>query len=654
MKRWFAAAAACAALVCVADDKVAIETLFKVPQYRQMSISPDGKTLAAIAPVGAKQNLVVIDLATKKASAVTSFIGTDVLSYNWVNSKRIAFTTGTLATKVADFRGGALMAADIDGNQFRDLQAARDVTAMAGATQRFTRLVRALPGETDDVIAQEIIPGRMEGAIIVENSRPGDLVRLDTRTGRRTSLGLGKPGSGESESWVVDSRGVARAFTVLSKGTTRIFYRAGADDAWKLLDEGRSLSMTWRPLAIGEDDRTLIVATRKDRDTLAIGVYDPQKRDVTEILAQHPRVDLEDLVSTRDGKVVGVRYEGDRGGTAWFDVELARVQKAVDTAMPDTVNRITWSTDRKRFLVSAHSDVLPSSFFLLDRGTGKLEWLADGAPWIDPKKMAEMRPVRYKARDGLDIPAFLTLPKGGDGKNLPLVVVVHGGPWVPAEPWGYDPEAQFLASRGYAVLQPQFRGTLGLGWKHFSASFKQWGRTMQDDITDGVRWAVDQGIADASRVCIYGASYGGYATMMGLIKDPDLYKCGINYVGVTDLDLFTTATWSDFAQSEFLQYEMKDMFGDIATERDRLMAVSPVEQAAKIKVPVLMAYGAADVRVVPEHGTRMRSALERNNRKVEWMMAEGEGHGFYDPENQKKFYGAMEAFLARHIGDKRN
>jgi len=265
-----------------------------------------------------------------------------------------------------------------------------------------------------------------------------------------------------------------------------------------------------------------------------------------------------------------------------------------------------------------------------------------------------MKVVHYKARDGLDIPALLTVPKGGEGKNLPMVVVVHGGPWVPHEGWGYDPEAQFLASRGYVVLQPQFRGTQGLGWKHFSSSFKQWGRTMQDDVTDGVRWAIDQGIADANRVCIYGASYGGYSTMIGLAKDPDLYKCGINYVGVTDLDLFESATWSDFAYGEFLQYEMKDMFGDMAKERSTLMAVSPVEQAAKIKAPVLMAYGAADVRVVPEHGTRMRAALEKNNRKVEWMMAEGEGHGFADPENQKLFYGAMERFLDANIGAKKN
>jgi dipeptidyl aminopeptidase/acylaminoacyl peptidase len=259
--------------------------------------------------------------------------------------------------------------------------------------------------------------------------------------------------------------------------------------------------------------------------------------------------------------------------------------------------------------------------------------------------------VRYAARDGLEIPAYLTVPKGSSGKDLPMVVMVHGGPWVPGDTWRWNPEVQFLASRGYAVLQPNFRGTTRYGWKHFSSSFKQWGLTMQDDVTDGVQWAVAQGVADPKRVCIYGASYGGYATMMGLAKTPDLFKCGVNYVGVTDLDLFVNATWSDFAYSEFLSYGIKDMFGDWNADRAKLLTVSPVELASRIKAPVLMAYGASDVRVVPEHGTRMKAALERVGHAPEvYMMVEGEGHGFQDMKNQVQFYGAMEKFLDKYIG----
>jgi dipeptidyl aminopeptidase/acylaminoacyl peptidase len=290
--------------------------------------------------------------------------------------------------------------------------------------------------------------------------------------------------------------------------------------------------------------------------------------------------------------------------------------------------------------------VSPGSFYLLDAKSRKLEWLADVEPWIDPKSMSPMKAVRYKARDGLEIPAYLTIPRGSGGKSLPMVVMVHGGPWVEGDMWGYNPEVQFLASRGYAVLQPNFRGTLRYGWKHYSASFGQWGLAMQDDIEDGTRWAIGQGLADPKRVAIYGASYGGYATLMGLARTPDLYRCGIDYVGVTDLPLLLTATWSDFAYSDYLQYLAPRLIGDVDKDAKRLRDTSPVNLASRIKVPVLMAYGASDVRVPIEHGERMKSALERAGVKYEWMVMTGEGHGFQQLENQKAFYGAMEKFLS--------
>ncbi|HET6263546.1 MAG TPA: S9 family peptidase, partial [Usitatibacter sp.] len=341
-------------------------------------------------------------------------------------------------------------------------------------------------------------------------------------------------------------------------------------------------------------------------------------------------------------------FQADRGGAAWFDPALARIQKTADAALPNAVNRLSWSRDRSLVVIESRSDVSPGAFYLLDMKGGKLEWLVDRAPWIDPKEMAPMQAVRYAARDGLTIPAYLTLPKGGE-KNLPLVVFVHGGPWVDGDTWGFDPDAQFLASRGYAVLQPNFRGTTRYGWKHFSSSFGQWGLAMQDDVTDGVKWAVEQGIADPKRICIYGASYGGYATMMGLAKTPELYRCGINYVGVTDVNLFLTASWADYADSDFIRYSVKQMVGDASKDAEKLKSVSPVEQASRIRVPVLMAYGGEDFRVPIEHGTRMRDALERNGLKPIWMVMPGEGHGFRDPKNQKEFYEAVEKFLAENL-----
>jgi dipeptidyl aminopeptidase/acylaminoacyl peptidase len=477
-------------------------------------------------------------------------------------------------------------------------------------------------------------------------------VCVGARMGRRSPIEMNKPDSGKGESWVVDREGVPRVLVLSAAGEHRkVYYRAGADAPWGKVEEfATSDASKWAPVAIADDGRTLYVASWVDRDKAAIARFDPATGKFVEVLAEHPQVDLGAVVLGQDGNPLGVRYNADRVGAAWFDETYAKLQAGLDKALPDTVNIISGSQDRERFLVFSYSDVSPGTFYLFDAKARKLEWLADSRPWIDPKKLSHMQAVRYKARDGLEIPAYLTIPNGSSGKNLPMVVMVHGGPWVEGDGWSYNPEVQFLASRGYVVLQPNFRGTTRYGWKHFSSSFKQWGLAMQDDVSDGVLWAVAQGVADPKRVCIYGASYGGYATMMGLAKTPELYKCGIDYAGVTDLALFASATWADFSFSTNLDYGMKTMMGDILADPARLKATSPVELASRIKVPVLMAYGSSDVRVIPEHGFRMKAALERNGNPPQWMFIEGEGHGFRDSKNVAAFYGAMEKFLDTNIG----
>ena len=467
-----------------------------------------------------------------------------------------------------------------------------------------------------------------------------------------TSILDARPDRGEQEGWIVDDRGVPRVMVARDRGQVRIHYRAAAGAPWVKLDEQSTTTPGWRPVAIADDDKTLLVADQRTRDKAAIVRYDPATKTFGEVLAEHPQVDLFGVIGDY-GHAVGVYYEADRGGTAWFDAELAGIQASVDRAMPGYVNRLSWSRDRNVVLVDSRSDRTPGSLYLLDRKAGKMEWLFDRRPWIKPAEMAPMKAVTYPARDGLPIPAYLTVPKDSPGKDLPMVVVIHGGPWVSGETWGFDPEAQFLASRGYAVLQPNFRGTTRYGWKHFASSFNQWGLAMQDDIEDGVRWAVAQGIADPKRVCLYGGSYGGYATMMGLAKTPDVYRCGINYVGVTDLSLLMTATWSDNAYSQSVQHTYREMIGDVDRDAARLTATSPVNLADRIKAPVMLVYGGMDARVPIAHGTRMRSALESAGAKPIWIAPEGEGHGFRDLKNQKVFYEAMEKFLDENIGAKR-
>jgi dipeptidyl aminopeptidase/acylaminoacyl peptidase len=303
-------------------------------------------------------------------------------------------------------------------------------------------------------------------------------------------------------------------------------------------------------------------------------------------------------------------------------------------------------------LVHSYSDIQPHTWNLFNTETGKLNKVGDSFAAVDPARMGTQEALRYTARDGLEIPALLTLPNGAARKNLPLVVLVHGGPYVRGGQWGWDPQAQFLASRGYAVLEPEYRGSTGFGSKHFRAGWKQWGLKMQDDIADGARWAIKEGIVDPKRICIAGASYGGYATLMGLINDPDLYRCGIDWVGVTDISLLYTGHWSfrsDMSDS-WKEYGMPDLIGDVVKDAQQFKATSPIEQAARIKQPLLLAYGGSDHRVPIYHGRKFYDAVKTTNPNVEMVVYDEEGHGWALPKNRIDFWRRVEKFLEKNIG----
>jgi len=646
--RRVALAAAClfVAAAALAAEGPPVATFFAGPRTGGMAISPDGTHIASLQVVDGHMNVVVMDLATRTSRPMPSTRTRDAVSVWWINDHRLLLESGTLGGRQKDVRGGGLYAVDIDGSNPRQLGSGLGETMERSklGLVRPIALVRMLPGGGDDFIAQEFLIGH-------RGTEPGALVRIDSRNGNRSYLSDDKPDKGDLEAWTVDRNGVGRTLTVSSEGSVRVWYRAADRAPWEKIGEYAVLSADkWAPVAVAADGKTLLAISWAGRDKAAIRRYDPAAHAMGEIVAEHPQVDLTDVVFSSDGEAIGVRYEADRAGFIWFDAERTALQHEIDKALPDTVNSMAGSRDLRRFVVTSTSDVQPGAFYLFDRDARKLEWLADSSPWIDPGQMSPMQPVRYAARDGLEIPAYLTLPRGSTGKDQPMVVLVHGGPWVEGARWYYNPEVQFLASRGYAVLQPNYRGTTRYGWKHFSSSFMQWGLAMQDDITDGVKWAIARGYADPGRICIYGASYGGYAALMGLAKTPELYKCAIDYVGITDLKLFVSGASSDLAYSPFMRYEARAMIGDPERDAARLKATSPVELAGEIKAPVFLAYGSADRRVIPEHGTRMKAALEAAGRKPLWMNAAGEGHGYRTMENDVKFYEAMEQFLAGNIG----
>jgi dipeptidyl aminopeptidase/acylaminoacyl peptidase len=330
----------------------------------------------------------------------------------------------------------------------------------------------------------------------------------------------------------------------------------------------------------------------------------------------------------------------------FLDERTERAHAAIRRQLPGYEIGIQAITDDEdRMIVAASSDRTAGTRYLYDAAADRLRKLGEVFPWLPETQMAAVKPITYRTRDGLTVHGYLTLPVGREPKRLPVVVNPHGGPWF-RDAWGFNQEAQFLANRGYAVLQVNFRGSTGYGRDFWLAGRKQWGLAMQDDVTDGVRWLVAEGIADPKRVCIYGASYGGYATLMGLVKEPDLYACGVDYVGVSNLFTFMKTIppyWKPMLAM------MEDLVGDPVADKEQLTRTSPALNAERIKAPLLVAQGARDPRVVKAESDQMVAALKARGIDVPYIVKEHEGHGFANEENQLEFYAAMERFLARYL-----
>ena len=627
-----------------ATASVAPDAFFRHPDHADFKLSPSGKYLAGLVPVQGRVRLSVLDLDAKTASVVGSVDGEDVATFEWVNDRRLVFSAMDLQAGLGEQRGGGLYAINRDGTESRVLApTVRQLIARGQVAPRYTALHGVLRDGSADVM-------------VIANDRsvryPG-IYRMDTLTAKKTWVGGEVPG--DVVGWVVDRKGVARAaVTEEKKGlAARTWWRPTADAAWVALGEYGLAEPHVAPVAF-DGDGSLIVAANQGRDTLALYHYDTDKKTLGNVLAAHPQADLNGGLrfDRKKNAIVGLVYDGMKPGSAWFDDDWARAQVTIDKALPGRMNVLQASEDGARILVLSYSDTDPGTYYLYDRDQRRLEFVAASRKAIDPARMPAREPVRYAARDGLEIPAYVTLPMGAATGKLPLVVLVHGGPNVRGGHWRWNAEAAYLASLGYAVLEPEFRGSLGWGRKHFEAGWKQWGLAMQDDLDDGVDWLAKQGTIDPKRVCIMGGSYGGYAVMLGLARNPERWRCGINFIGVTDINLLFEVGWSDFADSNYLRYAAKDLIGDPVKDAAQFKATSPLAQAARIKAPVLMAYGTDDRRVPLIHGEEMRDALRKQGTPVEWVAYVGEGHGFLVEANRIDFYTRVAKFLDAHLGAK--
>jgi dipeptidyl aminopeptidase/acylaminoacyl peptidase len=636
-----------------AAEPVPVADFFRSPMITSPVLSPNGKHVAAAIAGGpqGRRRLVVLNVADWSQSKLLAAFGdADVQTVHWVNDDRLVFTLTDTQSAFVGQVGQGLYAVDRDGKapprrlikrRWSNVSEASSRRELDGS-HRFVSVLR--DGSNDVVVSQYVLDGRNRLDSV-------SLFRLDTASAGTRLLTPNAPP--HVMSWAVDTHGEPRFALARDATKTRLYIKPAAAGPWTLLREldRFDAAQVYEPLGIDRNDALYLVATDSGTgDTSSLLRVDLRKADAP----PHPLVKLDghdfrgNLVWSADGEVLGVRHVAEEIGTHWLDPVLKKIQADVDRLLPDTNNLIACGDCRSpaTVLVWSASDRQPPRYLLYDVAAGTLKPVASSRPWIRPPTMAEREFARFAAHDGLEIPVHVTRPPNSSGP-APMIVLVHGGPWARAAGWNWDAESQFLASRGYVVVEPEFRGSHGYGSKLFRAGWKQWGLAMQDDVADAARWAIAKGYADPKRVCIAGASYGGYSTLMGLIRDPALFRCGVQWAGVTDIALQYDQQWSQ-AEDEVNAWGLPVLIGDREKDAAQFAATSPLQLASKIRQPVLMAHGEFD-RVVPiEQGIKMRNAL-RHNPNVEWIEYPTEGHGWTLEANNVDFWNRVERFLDRHL-----
>ena len=605
-----------------------VEDFFRQAERGYYRLSDDGAHIAFMRPVGVdgappRMNVFVQRInggtLVGEPRRVTAETARDINGFIWKGSGIILYTK--------DFGGDEnfqVLAADVQSGKRTDISVSGTVRAT---------IADPLPGDPDHIL-------------ITHNQRsPGlfDVYRVNVHTGASVMVA---ENPGNVVGWKADHAGKVRIAVASDGLNTQILYRDAETSNFKPLIT-TDYRTTVTPSLFTFDNKALYAMSNRGRDTQALVRIDPLRPDEEEVVFDPKVADVASVDYSLLRKVLTtVTYDTSRKQRVHFDPRMKEIHEKVAAKLPGyEIAFQSHSRNEDKFIVAATTDRTPGSRYLYEVSAGTLTKLADINPALRPDDMAPMQPISFKARDGLTIHGYLTLPKGRGRRNLPCIVNPHGGPWA-RDKWGYAAEVQFLANRGFGVLQLNFRGSTGYGRKFWEAGFGQWGLAMQDDITDGVKWLIAQGIADPKRIGIYGGSYGGYAALAGAAFTPDLYAAAVDYVGVSNLFTFMQSVpvyWKP------LMTKMHDMVGDPIKDRQRLTATSPALHADRIKTPLFIAQGARDPRVNKAESEQMVQALRQRGVDVQYMVKDNEGHGFRNAENRFEFYTAMEAFFRKHL-----
>jgi dipeptidyl aminopeptidase/acylaminoacyl peptidase len=622
-----------------------IEDFIKKEKFIAIKISPTGEYLAATIPIERKTALAILRRADYKVVASLSIPGdrTHVADFWWVNDERVLISaaqkigeleqpklTGDLYAINADgSRGGILVGQSVKGEGPGTRIQPKKVEEVAAF------LVDSLPDD-DKFALLSITPFSDDPFSRIE--------RLDVYSGRRVAVTQAPVRNAE---FVTDNAGNVRfAYGQDIDLSRRTYYRAAEGSEWRLVGNSGKGGRFEYPIGFAADNKTAYLLVENERGPNSLVAWDTSSDQKKELL-RDDNSDPMRIIPDYRGVPMGIAIMDGLPKTEFFDAQAptAKLYRKLEQAFSGQTVEVTSMTKDGRFaLVSTSSDRNPGDYYLFDTTSNKADYLLSSKDWIDPEKTASVKPVQFKSRDGLDIHGYLTSPVGAEAKNAALIVLIHGGPFGIFDRWGFDAEAQMLAAHGYAVLQVNFRGSGNYGAAFEEAGRREWGGKMQDDITDATRWAIQQGIADPKRICVYGASYGAYASLMGVAKEPDLYRCAAGYVGVYDLP--TMHTMGDIQERGSGESYINEWIGP----KESLAAVSPNRIADRIKVPVFLAAGGEDERAPIQHTELMEKSLKKANVTVESLYYPSEGHGFYKTENQREFYTKLLTFFQKHIG----
>lgn len=609
-----------------AGEQIPVELFFKDYVFNQMKISPTGEYLAATVPMEDRTSLVILRRSDMKLTGhVTLEKKAHVESFFWVNPTRILFTTSKREGRFAQpYRLGGIYGVNADGSK----------QGLVSTADYSMGMLDTLVDDDDYVMVQY---GTRSGFV--------SYGKMNVYNGSVNKY-RGFESPIPTDSMDTDRAGKVRFLHgyVSNLTTARLYLRDKEDSKWILVNDATETGLDMVFAGFSADEKTAYLISEEKTGPGSIYTFDMETLQ-KKLLLRDNNVDPAGLLgSPVDSGVFAAVFMDGKPRVEFLDKQnpfakdLMRMQQAFPGA---DVELASSSKDASLGIYLVSSDRIPGEYYLYDRTSGKASYLAAWQNWLKPESLAEMKPITVAARDGLALEGFLTLPNGGS-TNLPLVVMPHGGPFGIADYWGYDPEVQLLANRGYAVLQLNFRGSGNFGKEFEKKGYQQWGRAMQDDLTDATHWAIKNGIANPSRICIYGASYGGYAAMMGAVREPDLYKCAIGNVGVYDLAKLAT-------EDSHSDWNMKRFFADtMGTEK--ISEVSPNKMAGRIKIPVLLAAGDEDTTAPMHHTKAMFAALQRAGVPSEMKIYEKEGHGNYLLVNQVDWANRVLKFLDSHIG----